>query len=447
MLRRCLLLLFALAVLISSGPATARPVLVATIHGAITPASASYFLRALDRAAGAQAEVLVLQLDTPGGLDTSMREMIQALLASKVPVVIYVAPSGARAASAGTYLLYASHVAAMAPGTNLGAATPVQISATGPGEPDKSDNKAGADTPAKDTMKVKMVQDASAYLRSLAQLRGRNVEWAEKAVRDGESLSAQDALERKVIDLMAADLPTLLRQLHGRSVVIQTETRTLATLDATVMPFHQNWQEALLATIADPNVALLLMMIGVYGLLFEFYTPGMFGPGVLGGICLLLGMYGLAMLPINSAGAALVLLGIVLMIAEGHTPTFGALGIGGVVAFIAGALMLIDADIPGLEVSLQLIVPLAAMSALITAGLGVLALKARRRQPVSGRESMLGGQVRALSVIDRDGYVEGFGERWQARSTAPLRSGQSARVIAIEGLTLVVEPDHNGEPT
>ena len=371
----------------------------AEIHGGISPATSAYFLRVLDEAKSRHAELVVLSLDTPGGLDTAMREMIQGMLASPVPVAIFVAPSGARAASAGTYMLYASHVAAMAPGTNLGAATPVAIGLGGgergklepadksdkPGKADDVDRADKADgkskksgksladqstagkfeksgkadqsvadkntPPPTDTMAAKATHDAAAYIRSLAQLRGRNPEWAERAVRRAESLSAEEALKLNVIDVIATDVADLLKKIDGREVKVNDAPRKLALAGASLEALAPNWKERLLVTIADPNVALLLMMGGVYGLLFEFYAPGTALPGVTGGIALLLGLYGLAMLPVNFVGVALVLLGLALMVAEAFLATFGVIGIGGIVAFVAGAIFLVDAEIPGFTIS------------------------------------------------------------------------------------------------
>lgn len=432
------------AALLLSLPAFAATVKVAEIHGAISPASAAYFLRALDEAQRAKADLLVLKLDTPGGLDSAMREMIQGILASPVPVATWVAPAGARAASAGTYLLYASHVAAMAPGTNLGAATPVAIGIGGGAKPEEGkDGKARA--PSGGAMEKKAVQDAAAYIRSLAQLRGRNAEWAERAVREAESLSAEEALKLKVIDHVAADLPDLLRQAEGRKVKLAAGEATLSLSAAAVVTVERNWKERLLAAIADPNIALILMMLGVYGLLFEFYTPGFGVAGIIGAICLLLALYALAMLPINATGALLVLLGIALMATEAFVPSFGAFGIGGIVAFVAGSLMLIDADVPGLQISLAFIVPLAAASALVLGGVGAFALRSRRRPVVSGVEAMAGGTAEALEDFAKEGWVLAFGERWKARSAAPLKNGARARIVAVDGLTLVVEPEDKGE--
>lgn len=436
--------------MMSMFPLTACPatVTVAEVQGAISPASAAYFLRALEEAKRTHADLLVLKLDTPGGLDSAMRKMIQGILSSPVPVAIWVAPAGARAASAGTYLLYASHVAAMAPGTNLGAATPVAIGIGGeagkPGAEKPAEAKKGK-APSGSAMEKKAMHDAAAYIRSLAQLRGRNAEWAERAVREAESLSAEEALKQKVIDIVAADLPGLLRQAEGRKVKLATGNATLLLADASVSTVEQNWKERLLVTLADPNIALILLMLGIYGLLFEFYSPSFGVAGVVGAICLLVALYALAMLPINAAGALLLLLGIALMAAEAFMPSFGAIGIGGIVAFVVGALMLIDGDVPGLEVSLAFIVPLAAASALVLTGVGSLALRARHRPTVSGVEAMVGATAVALEDFESAGWVQASGERWWARSDAPLARGVPARIKAVDGLTLELEPQNKGE--
>lgn len=432
------------ALLLIALAAHAKPVVVAEIDGAISPATSAYFIRALSEAERAQAELLVLKLNTPGGLDSSMREMIQGILASPVPVATFVAPSGARAASAGTYLLYASHLAAMAPGTNLGAATPVAIGIGGDRPPDRpADEKGGA--PGGSAMEKKAMQDASAYLRSLAQMRNRNADWAEKAVREAASLPAEDALKLKVIDFIAADLPDLLRQADGRELSLAQGGRKLELASNTILTVERSWKEHLLAAIADPNIALILMMLGIYGLLFEFYTPGFGVAGVIGIISLLLALYALAMLPINAVGALLLVTGIALMAAEAFFPSFGVLGIGGVAAFIVGALMLVDADVPGLEVSLAFILPLAITSALVLAGIGSFALRARHRPVVAGAEAMIGGMAVALDDFEQEGWVLASGERWQARSATPMRRGMRARIEAMDGLVLVVQPERKGD--
>lgn len=445
MLRR--LLCIALLLWLPFGAAAAL-VVSGELRGAVSPASAAYFDRLLDQARLREADLVVLALDTPGGLDTAMRQMIQRILASPVPVAVFVHPSGARAASAGMYLLYAAHIAAMAPGTNLGAATPVALGGGRGGERPAAEDPPGArrGKPSPSAMEAKAVQDAAAYVRSLAELRGRNADWAEKAVRDADSLSAGAAEKAKVIDLVAADLPELLRRIDGRTVAMGGgQTRRLALADAAVVRLEPNWKESLLARIADPNIALILLMAGVYGLLFELYSPGLALPGVLGGICLLLAFYGLALLPVNWVGVALALLGVALMVTEMFMPSFGVLGIGGVVAFIAGGLMLVDPDVTGVAVSWELLVPFALLSGLGAVAVGVFALRARRRPPVSGREAMLGATARALADIDGEGWVWAFGERWRARSARPLAKGGRARVIAVDGLTLVVEPLEEGE--
>lgn len=433
----------------------AAPVALVDISGPITPASSEHLSRALDGAKAKGAALLVLRLDTPGGLDTSMRDMIRDIVASPVPVACYVAPSGARAASAGTYLMYASHVAAMAPGTNLGAATPVSI---GPGglEPaparerpaDKPSGKGadGASPSSVDSSRAKVLQDSAAYLRSLAQMRGRNAEWAEQAVLRSVSLSADEALKLKVVDYVAADVPDLLRQADGRAVRTAAGKQRLELGDAQIYVVERTWRNRLLAAIADPNIALILMMLGIYGLLFEFYNPGVALPGVGGAICLLLAAYGLHLLPVNYAGVLLLLVGVGFMVAEAFLPTFGALGVGGVIAFVAGALMLVDAEeVPGLAVSWQIVMPLAIFSALLLFAVGTMALGARRRPSVAGTDAMVGAAAEALENFDGQGWVTTAGERWHARCGVPLARGDKLRIVRVDGLTLEVEP-FKGEP-
>ena len=323
----------------------------------------------------------------------------------------------------------------------------IGIGGAKPGE-DKAEKGKGDgknETPSGNAMERKSVHDASAYIRSLAQLRGRNAEWAERAVREAESLSAEEALEARVIDFVAADLPALLHNAEGRKVKVASGEVTLALTAAVIETVERNWKERLLATIADPNVALILMMLGVYGLLFEFYTPGFGVSGIIGSICLLLALYALAMLPVNAVGLLLLLLGLALMVTEAFLPSFGAFGIGGIAAFIAGSLLLIEGDVPGLQVSLAFIVPLAAVSAIVLGGAGALALRSLRRPVVSGVEAMIGTTAVALEGFEREGWVRAFGERWRARSSAPLACGDRARVVAVEGLLLVVEPIDEGE--
>jgi membrane-bound serine protease (ClpP class) len=446
-----------LAMVLAAGAARAATVAVLQVDGAISPASADYVERGIAEANEQGAALVVLQLDTPGGLDTSMRQIIKAILASPVPVASFVSPGGARAASAGTYILYASHVAAMAPATNLGAATPVPIGMPGasPGDgtpvrkPQPAPKKDGEKTeksaeatpgeplaPA-DAMRAKQVNDAVAYIRSLAELRGRNADWAERAVREGISLSAAEALKQDVIDLVAQDVPALLKALHGREVKVLEQSVTLDTEGATLLALAPDARSRFLAVITNPSVALILLLIGAYGLFFEFSSPGFGVAGVAGGICLLLGLYALQLLPINYAGLGLILLGLGLMIAEVFLPSFGVLGIGGIVAFVLGATLLIDTDVPGFGIPLPVIVATALTSAAALILVGGVALRARRARVVSGAEELIGA---VGEVLDADGWAYVHGERWRTRSAGPLAPGEKVRVTAIEGLTLSVEP-------
>jgi len=432
---RWLLLLLLLGIT-PGGQAAPGAVWVLGIDDAIGPASADYLVRSLSQAQAQGAQLVVIRMDTPGGLDSAMRQMIKAILASPVPVATFVAPSGARAASAGTYILYASHVAAMAPGTNLGAATPVQIGAT-PGTP-KDDKAEGSDDEA---LARKQVNDAAAYIRGLAQLRGRNADWAEKAVREAVSLSASEALQIDVIDLVADDVPDLLRKLDGKTLTVAGQPRQLQTTGASLVEHLPDWRTRVLAVITNPSVALILIMIGVYGLLFEFMNPGSAVGGVVGGICLLLALYALQLLPVSFAGVALILLGIAFMIAEAFLPSFGVVGFGGIVAFVVGALILIDTDAPGFGIPLALIGTLALLSALLIGGVLGMALKARRRALVSGDAGLVGSLVTVTQVKAGNpfcGFVLAQGEQWQAQCATPLQAGQNVRVTARHGVMLEV---------
>jgi len=430
------------AAAIGAGP----PVMVVPVNGAIGPARADFVSRSFERADKERAQLIVLQMDTPGGLDTSMRQIIKAILSSPVPVVSYIAPSGARAASAGTYILYASHIAAMAPGTNLGAATPVQIGIGGAQpEPPQPTAKKAASEEAHSAMERKQINDAAAYIRGLAQMRGRNVAWAERAVREAVSLSAEEALAQKVIELTARDLPDLMAKLDGRSVSSAGGMRVLHTAHAPLVQLEPDWRSHFLATITDPSIALILMMLGIYGLIFEFSNPGFILPGVAGAICLLLGLFALQLLPISYTGLALILVGLTCLAAEAFLPSFGTLALGGTVAFSIGALMLIDTDVPGFGIPLWLILTLAALSAGFVFLMSTLLLKARRRPVVSGKEALPGSLGVMLGDSEpADGAMEGWarvqGEQWRVRSSAPLSSGAAVRVIGRDGLTLIVTP-------
>ena len=421
-------------------------VMVVPINGAIGPASADFVSRALARAADEHAELVVLAIDTPGGLDRSMRQIIKDILASPVPVAAYVAPSGARAASAGTYILYASHVAAMAPGTNLGAATPVNLAAPeatpAPKKPaGKDDDAKPAEAAGEDSaMTRKQVHDAAAYIRSLAQLRGRNAEWGERAVREAVSLSADEAVKAHVVDLTASDVHDLLAKLDGREVTTAAGKHTLATKDASLVDVEPDWRTKFLGVITDPSAALLLLMAGIYLLIFEFTTPGIALPGVLGAICLLTGLFALQMLPVNYAGLGLVLLGLTFMVAEVFFPAYGSLGIGGVVAFAFGAVMLIDTDVPGFGIPPALIGALVIVSALFILLVAGIAVKARKRPVITGDEGLIGSVGVALEDVESEGWARVHSEQWRVRSAVPLKRGQPVRITARNGLVLAVEP-------
>jgi len=356
-------------------------------------------------------------MDTPGGLDTSMREMIKHILASPVPVATYVAPSGARAASAGTFILYASHHAAMAPGTNLGAASPVSIG----GSAQKDEKK------ELDTMTKKVTNDAVAYIRSLAQLRGRNADWGEKAVREAVSLPAEEAVKLKVIDHVATDVPDLLKKLgKGNAQIVQVEV---------------DWRTQILAVVTNPSVAYILILLGIYALIFEFTNPGLILPGVVGAICILLALYSFHLLPVNYAGLALMLLGIAFMVAEAFLPAFGSLGIGGLIAFVLGSIILIDTDrVPsGFDIPYPLIGGVAVASAAFVFLVVGMAVRQRRRPVLTGREHMIGAVAEALEDFEREGWARVHGESWRVRADQPVRSGERLRVKAIDGLILTVE--------
>jgi len=427
---------------------TRAPVTRLTIDGAIGPANADYVARGIARAAQDGSQLVVLQMDTPGGLDTSMRSVIRAILSSSVPVASYVAPSGARAASAGTYIVYASHIAAMAPGTNLGAATPVQLGAPGmePDQPARKPDSAGSGASAEPHTR-KEINDAAAYIRGLAQMRGRNADWAERAVREALSLSADDALKLNVIDVVAPDIDSLLAQLDGRKITVLGQERLLQARGATLHDVQPDWRSRLLTSITNPTIALLLMTVGMYGLLFEFMSPGAVAPGVIGAISLMLGLYALQLLPVNYAGLGLILLGIAFMIGEAFLPSFGIIGVGGIAAFVAGALIVLDTDVPGYGIPPAVIVSIAVVSfALIASTVGV-ALKTRRRHAASGADQLIGRMAEVLDDAPREGWARVDGETWRVAAKGPLRRGQQVRIVGRDGLLLrvVAQDKQKGE--
>lgn len=433
----------------SSAEESSRVAVVVTIDGAIGPASASYVREALAKASERRAEVVLLRMNTPGGLNSSMREIIADVLASPIPVVGYVAPSGAHAASAGTYILYATHIAAMAPGTNIGAATPVQIGGPLPGLPSGTPDKDGKDKKddPKDAMTAKATNDAVAFIRSLAELRNRNADWAEKAVREAATLTANGALGAHAIDLVARDQAELLRQLDGRVVeVAGGRTQRLATKDAVVEAIEPGWISRFLAVITNPNVAFILLMVGIYGLIFEFVSPGAVAPGVVGTICLLTGLYALNLLPINYAGLALMLVGLVLLTVEAFNPTV-VVGFGGIIAFVLGAMMLFRSEAPGYQVSWWVIGATGA----VFSGFALIVLgslrRVRKAPALVGAQAMRGLPAEILDWNGNEGHVFAHGERWQARGAETFRPGEIVEVANIIDLTLLIRrtPARTGE--
>lgn len=453
---------------------------VMTVQEAIGPAVSDWFLRSLADAEEQGADLLVVELDTPGGLDKSMRDMIQGILSSEVPVATYVTPRGARAASAGTYLLYASHVAAMAPATNLGSATPVQMGGgggqdEGGGSPFSlqaddgaaesdgedgtaegasgasgasgagSDSSSGQDGDAGNAsaMEKKVINDAVAYIRGLAELRGRNADWAEQAVREAVNLSSSAALEKNVIDIRADSLEDMLAQADGMEVDVEGVMQALALADHRLSRIQKDWRTEFLSVITDPSVAYILMLVGIYGLILEFYNPGMGVPGVVGAICLLVGLYALQMLPISYVGLALILLGIGLMVVEAVSPSFGILGLGGAVAFVIGSVMLMDTDLPGYQIAMPVIAAFSVSTVVIMVLVLRMALQSTRSAVVSGSEGMQGTTAVAIRDFDGQGrgWVRVLGEIWQAHSVEPVREGDVVTIQKVEGLKLTVRSE------
>jgi membrane-bound serine protease (ClpP class) len=459
--------LFAFLLLFSSAFSQADEVWVIEVNGGIGPATSDYLTREIEQAHDEQAKLVILKMNTPGGLDSSMRDIIRSITTSPVPIATWVGPAGSRAASAGTYILLASHIASMAPGTNLGAATPVSLGGgKAPSDPlspqddsnqeDKANESEQGDinqenseqVKATTAMEKKVINDAAAYIVSLAKLHNRNEEWAEKAVREAASLDSENALALNVIDFMASDLPQLIEMTNGRNVTINGVSQEIQLNDVAFVEREQDWRFSLLSVITNPNVAYILMLIGIYGLLLEFYNPGVGLPGVLGGICLLLAMYSLQMLPVSYAGLALILLGIALMIAEAFSPSFGIFGLGGVAAFSLGSIMLMDTEVPGYQIALPLIIGISLFSvAFIVMTISML-VRVRNKPVTTGMEAVVGETGKVVSGFPGSGRVLVEGEIWQAKCASELQVGQSIRVTKLDGLLLDVEAldveDHVG---
>ena len=442
------LLLFALSNALSQANDSGPPqVWVVALDGAVGPASVDLIIRAISDADQAGAEALVIRMNTPGGLDKAMRDLVQTILASRIPVITYVSPNGARAASAGTYIAYASHIAAMAPATNIGSSTPVSIAPTS--APPQSPAPAGQSpaepaAPSDDNaMRNKIINDAVAYLQSLAEMRGRNIEWAEETVRSGANLRASEALQRNVVDFVAPSLSALLETINGTQVSLKDSTRTLDTAGAQIHEVTTDWRHDLLSTITDPSIAYGMLIIGIYALMLEFYNPGLIIPAVTGIILIMLGAYGLQLLPINYAGLALLLLGVGLMIAEIITPTLGLLGLAGVAAFVFGSLLLFDDETPGYQLPVAIIGAFTITTAAAVFAIVGMALRASSSRIVSGVEGMIGGAAEASEQFvahegDYVGRVRAFGEDWQAIADHPVSPGDELRVTKVDGLCLHV---------
>ncbi|MDP2215590.1 nodulation protein NfeD [Phenylobacterium sp.] len=425
----------------TAAPSDAPLVLVFDLDGAVGPATSEYLRRGLETAAAREAELAVILMDTPGGLDSSTREIIADILASTTPVAVFVTPAGSRAASAGTYILYASHLAAMAPGAHLGAATPVQMGGSNPLMPERRESDEDAEGAQPDAMTAKVTNDAVAYIRSLAGLHGRNADWAERAVRRAETLTATEALDQGVIEILTRDLDGLLAAADGRTVMVNGEARVLNTAGAQVETLAPNWRAQILAVITNPNIAYLLMMVGVYGLIFEFTSPGAVGPGAVGAVSLLLGLFALNMLPVDYAGVALMALGVGLLLLEALAPGLGIFGAAGAIALALGSVMLFR-EAPGFKLSPYVILSTVGLSiAFFVVALRAVA-QSTRRAVATGQAALLNAHAVVKNWNGDQGYVHAQGEDWHARSAVPLTPGQPVRIAARDGLTLTVEPEN-----
>ncbi|NTW15882.1 MAG: nodulation protein NfeD [Syntrophaceae bacterium] len=396
---------------------------VITVSATITPPVAEYIVQNIDASAKADSDGLIILLDTPGGLDLAMRDIAKGILNSSVPVVVYVHPSGARAASAGVIITVAAHIAAMTPGTNIGAAHPVGL---GIGGTDK-------------IMMKKVENDAVAYVRGIADKRGRNADWVEKAVRKSESITAEEALKLKVIDFVASDLKTLLEQIDGKEVTLLTGKKVVRTKDVIINEKRMDTRQRILAAISDPNIAYILFLVGLAGLYFEFAHPGVILPGVVGGISLILAFFALQTLPVNYAGVLLILFGIILFIAEIKVISHGLLTVGGIISLILGSLLLFDSPDPALRVSWSVMIPTLTIICLFFAGIIALVLKAQMRKRLTGKDGMVGEEGKAVTDVYETGKVFVKGEYWNASSDKPVEKGRRVRISKVEGLVIKIE--------
>lgn len=468
-LKASMILTFAAIIALSSTARADGTAIVLDLEGALGVATAEYIIGGIEQAEEQGANVIIIRMDTPGGLVTPMRDIVTAILGSDVPIVTYVSPGGARADSAGTYILLASHVAAMAPTTHLGAATPVSLTGDGlsPGKDKEEEEESVSDDPTDDdseeaadeaesreqengsstAMERKVLNDSISYIRGLAEAHGRNADWAEDAVRHAATLTATEALEKNVIDLIANNRAELLQAINGREVKVKNETFTIDTEAVVLETIEPSWRLKFLNAIASPEIAILLLMVGLYGLMFEGYNPGAILPGVAGVICLLLAAYALQVLPVNYAGLALIIVGMILIIAEAFVPSFGALGLGGIVALIFGAIMMFDSGIPGFGISITFVVSLAVAMGGILLWLVTYLLRLRRRGAVSGRDSIVGGIAIAMESFVGEGHVWLESESWAARSKLPVNKDQNVLVKSMNGLVLEVEPIQSAQMT
>ncbi|MBD3654754.1 nodulation protein NfeD [Kangiella sp.] len=459
-----LLLCFSAQQLHSAETNSPKRAMQLTLDGSVNPAIAHFLVQNIEEAAEQDYHLIIIKVNTPGGLDLAMRDIIRAILSSPVPVATYVYPPGSRAASAGTYILYASHVSAMAPATNLGAATPVSIggmpSPDQPNQPEqdkkptqdgenseKSNDQPTQSAPSNKTaMEKKVINDAEAYLRSLADYHGRNIDWVRNAVREGESLSSNEALEIGVIDLIAENPQQLLAMIDGKSVRLPSGQVKIDTEGMTIEDVEIDWKTQLLSIISDPNIAYILLIVGIYGLIFEGYNPGTFIPGVIGAICLLLAFYALQIMPVNYVAAGLLVLGIALLVVEAFAPSFGILGVGGIIAFILGSFLLFNEPETGMAIAMPILIFVTIVSVILLSFVLSLAIRARHRPVVTGTDEMLS----EIGIVEHDfegkGWIKIHGEIWKARSSQPLKAGQRVKVVAVNDLDLDVIPITDDKP-